>query len=173
MRKTGKYVENFTQKIYALISRQPSKSQLRRCRKKETRNRHRLNKKNRIQLLRQLYHGQISQSGPIAKARQALEEERHRQEAERHRREEMDRAVTEAQIRARRRLKATEEEYLKEQRKNQTLKREYTNQWIARSFGTLPIKRPEEVMERPKFPTCRIPLDDVLQLDVEKWDQTN
>ncbi|KAL7305860.1 hypothetical protein TKK_0002096 [Trichogramma kaykai] len=80
-------------------------------------------------------------------------------------------AVTEAQIRARRRLRATKEKFAKEEQQKIKLKQEYTNQWIARSFGTIARKLPEDKFKRPQFPTCRIPVDEVLQIHVERWDQ--
>ncbi|CAB0030504.1 unnamed protein product [Trichogramma brassicae] len=142
----------------------PSKSQLRRLRKKATRNRHRMKKKDRVEMLKKLYHGQKSHSGPIARARRALEKEQGHRVEEPVSHVETSRAVTEAQIRARRRLKATEEEHLREQRRNQDIKKEYTRQWIARSFGTLDLKLPEGDIKRSTFPMCRIPADDVLQI---------
>ncbi|CAB0040116.1 unnamed protein product [Trichogramma brassicae] len=113
----------------------------------------------------------LTHSGPIARARRALEKEQGHRVEEPVSHVETSRAVTEAQIRARRRLKATEEEHLREQRRNQDIKKEYTRQWIARSFGTLDLKLPEGDIKRSTFPMCRIPADDVLQIHVEKWDQ--
>uniref|UniRef100_A0ABD2X638 Uncharacterized protein n=1 Tax=Trichogramma kaykai TaxID=54128 RepID=A0ABD2X638_9HYME len=157
--------------MFDLTSRQPSKSQLRRLRRKATRNRHRMKKKDRVEMLKRLYHGQKSHSGPIARARRALEKEQGHRVEEPFSHVETSRAVSEAQIRARRRLKATEEEHLREQRRNQDLKKEHTRQWIARSFGTLDLKLPEGDIKRSTFPISRIPADDVLQIHVEKWDQ--
>ncbi|CAB0042970.1 unnamed protein product [Trichogramma brassicae] len=85
---------------------EPSKSQLRRLRKKATRNRHRMKKKDRVEMLKKLYHGQKSHSGPIARARRALEKEQGHRVEEPVSHVETSRAVTEAQIRARRRLKS-------------------------------------------------------------------
>ncbi|XP_023314867.1 uncharacterized protein LOC111693691 [Trichogramma pretiosum] len=160
-------------RISDLTFRQPSKSQLRRLRKKETKNRHRIRKKDRIKLLKQLYHGQISHTGPVARARQAFEKEQCHQRKESQGHIETSQAVTEAQIRARRRVRATEKEHMQEQAQNRKLKQDYTNQWIARTFGTLAIKLPDEDIKRPTFPMCRIPADDVLQIHVQKWDQPN
>ncbi|CAB0043244.1 unnamed protein product [Trichogramma brassicae] len=117
------------------------------------------------------YHGQISKSGPIAEARHALEKERTDRRAELEKQQELSQAVTKAQIRARLRLKATEEKFAREEQLKSRLKQEYTNQWIARSFGTIAQKLPEEKFKRPQFPTCQIPVDDVLQIHVERWDR--
>ncbi|KAL7298454.1 hypothetical protein TKK_0008242 [Trichogramma kaykai] len=171
MKLPERCVGNFTHRMFDLTSRQPSKSQLRRLRRKATRNRHRMKKKDRVEMLKRLYHGQKSHSGPIARARRALEKEQGHRVEEPFSHVETSRAVSEAQIRARRRLKATEEEHLREQRRNQDLKKEHTRQWIARSFGTLDLKLPEGDIKRSTFPISRIPADDVLQIHVEKWDQ--
>ncbi|KAL7292536.1 hypothetical protein TKK_0014106 [Trichogramma kaykai] len=109
----------------------------------------------------------------FARARQAFEKEQYHQRKESQGHIEISQAVTEAQIRARRRVRATEKEHMQEQAQNLKLKQDYTNQWIARTFGTLAIKLPDEDIKRPTFPMCRIPADDVLQIHVQKWDQPN